>query len=252
LFSTLRTTAEGSATHDVVSTAKASTQVFADKAAHDSTPPLKDVLRELFVKNRFCLPYFGAYVALITLFYSHAAWFPTLLIRHFHLTPRAVGQMAAPAYMFGGILGVVSAGLLAGRVSDAAAVRKVLALSGLAAALLVPAAIAMPLVGDVHVAVVLYGACAFAASVAMALAPVPIQIAIPNRMRGRSIALLVFLTNAISGGLGPFAVGFINERLGGHSAGLGVALACVGGMAAAFSALLYGVAARRTPAKTFS
>lgn len=252
LFSTLRTTAEGSATHDVVSTAKASAQVLANEAAHDSTPPLKDVLRELFVKNRFCLPYFGAYVALITLFYSHAAWFPTLLIRHFHLTPRAVGQMAAPAYMFGGILGVVSAGLLAGRVSDAAAVRKVLALSGLAAALLVPAAIAMPLVGNVHVAVVLYGACAFAASVAMALAPVPIQIAIPNRMRGRSIALLVFLTNAISGGLGPFAVGFINERLGGHSAGLGVALACVGGMAAAFSALLYAVAARRTPARTFS
>jgi MFS family permease len=252
LSSTLRTAGLSPATRDVVSTAKASAQVFADEAAHDSTPPLKDVLRELFVKNRFCLPYFGAYVALITLFYSHAAWFPTLLIRHFHLTPRAVGQMAAPAYMFGGILGVVSAGLLAGRVSDAAAVRKVLALSGLAAALLVPAAIAMPLVGDVHVAVVLYGACAFAASVAMALAPVPIQIAIPNRMRGRSIALLVFLTNAISGGLGPFAVGFINERLGGHSAGLGVALACVGGMAAAFSALLYGVAARRTPAKTFS
>jgi hypothetical protein len=81
----------------------------------------------------------------------------------------------------------------------------------------------------------------------MALAPVPIQIAIPNRMRGRSIALLVFLTNAISGGLGPFAVGFINERLGGQSAGLGVALACVGGVAAALSALLYGVAARRTP-----
>lgn len=252
LFSTLRTARLTPATQDVVPTAKASARVLADKAAHDSTPPLKDVLRELFVKNRFCLPYFGAYVALITLFYSHAAWFPTLLIRHFHLTPRAVGQMAAPAYMFGGILGVVSAGLLAGRVSDAAAVRKVLALAGLAAALLVPAAIAMPLVGDVHVAVVLYGACAFAASVAMALAPVPIQIAIPNRMRGRSIALLVFLTNAISGGLGPFAVGFINERLGGHSAGLGVALACVGGMAAACSALLYGVAARRTPARTFS
>ncbi|ASW01128.1 MFS transporter [Paraburkholderia aromaticivorans] len=249
----LDATAPGSAAAGrVVATERASGRVFMDEAAQDSTPPLKDVLRELFVKNRFCLPYFGAYVALITLFYSHAAWFPTLLIRHFHLTPRVVGQMAAPAYMFGGILGVVSAGLLAGRVSDAAALRKVLALSALAALLLVPAAIAMPLVGDVHIAVVLYGACAFAASVAMALAPVPIQIAIPNRMRGRSIALLVFLTNAISGGLGPFAVGFINERLGGHSAGLGVALACVGGVAAAFSALLYGVAARRTPVRTIA
>jgi MFS family permease len=245
--STLRNVVANPATQGVVPTETAPSAAVVAEALQDSTPPLKDVLRELFVKNRFCLPYFAAYVALITLFYSHAAWFPTLLIRHFHLTPRVVGQMAAPAYMFGGILGVLSAGWLAGRVSDAAAVRKVLVLSGSAAALLVPAAIAMPLVGDVHIAVVLYGASAFAASVAMALAPVPIQIAIPNRMRGRSIALLVFLTNAISGGLGPFAVGFINERLGGQSAGLGVALACVGGVAAALSALLYGVAARRTP-----
>ena len=46
----------------------------------DVAPPLTEVLRELFIRNRFCLPYFAAYVSLILLFYSYSAWFPTVLI----------------------------------------------------------------------------------------------------------------------------------------------------------------------------
>jgi MFS family permease len=211
-------------------------------------PTLRDVLAELFVRNRFCAPYFAAYVALITLFYSHAAWFPTLLMRHFHLAPAAVGRMAAPAYMTGGIVGVVAAGMLAARVTDERTLRKVLALSACAVAALVPAAVAMPLVADSTLAILLYGVCALGASIAMALAPVPLQIAVPNRMRGRSLALLVFMTNAISGGVGPLAVGYLNEHLGDGHAGLGVALAIVGGVSALASALLYAIATRRVPA----
>jgi MFS family permease len=213
----------------------------------DVLPSLRDVMIELFVRNRFCLPYFAAYVALITLFYSHAAWFPTLLMRQFHLAPKQVGQMAAPAYMIGGILGIACAGVLATRVTDDSTLRKVLGLSAVAVATLVPAAIAMPLVSDSTVAIVLYGICAFTASIAMGLAPVPLQIAVPNRMRGRSIALLVFMTNAISGGVGPLAVGYLNEHLGHTDTSLGVALASVGGVAALISAALYALATRRVP-----
>ena len=212
-------------------------------ASDEALPSLRDVLVELFVRNRFCAPYFAAYVALITLFYSHAAWFPTLLMRHFHLAPSEVGKMAAPAYMIGGMMGVAAAGLLAGRVTDERTLRKVLTISTGAVAALVPAAIAMPLVAHSTLAIMLYGACALAASIAMALAPVPLQIAVPNRMRGRSIALLVFMTNAISGGLGPLAVGYLNERLGGPQA-----LAIVGGSAALASALLYALATARISA----
>ncbi|SAK96544.1 major facilitator transporter [Caballeronia hypogeia] len=208
--------------------------------ANETLPPLRDVFAELFVRNRFCAPYFAAYVALITLFYSHAAWFPTLLMRHFHLAPAMVGKLAAPAYMIGGMLGVAAAGLLAARVTDQRALRKVLFLSTCAVTALVPAAIAMPLVAHSTFAILLYGACALAASIAMALAPVPLQIAVPNRMRGRSIALLVFMTNAISGGIGPLAVGYLNERVGGAHA-----LAIVGGSAALASALLYALATAR-------
>lgn len=213
----------------------------------DAMPSLRDVLAELFVRNRFCVTYFAAYVALITLFYAHAAWFPTLLMRHFHLAPKTVGQMAAPAYMAGGMLGVACAGMLATRVTDESALCKVLGFSAGAAALLVPVAIAMPLAGSSVAAVALYGAAAFAASIAMGLAPVPLQIAMPNRMRGRSIALLVFLTNAISGGVGPLAVGYLNEHLGPGGDNLGTALAWVGGVAALLSAALYALSARRVP-----
>ena len=219
-------------------------------AAHeqDQMPSLKDVLAELFVRNRFCLPYFAAYVALITLFYSHAAWFPTLLIRHFGLAPKVVGQIAAPAYMIGGMLGVACAGWLATGVTDDRTLRRVLGFSACAVALLVPAAVAMPLVGESSVAVLLYGICAFTASIAMGLAPVPLQIAMPNRMRGRSLALLVFMTNAISGGVGPLSVGYLNERLGQTGATLGTALALVGATSALVSAILYAVATLRVPA----
>jgi len=217
------------------------------KQARDVMPSLRDVVTELFVRNRFCLPYFAAYVALITLFYSHAAWFPTLLMRHFHLAPKTVGQLAAPAYMIGGTLGVACAGMLASGVTDESALRRVLGFSAGAVATLVPGAIAMPLVSDSTVAVVLYGACAFTASIAMGLAPVPLQIAVPNRMRGRSLALLVFMTNSISGGVGPLAVGALNEHLGHGGDSLGVALALTGGLSALIGAALYAVAMRRVP-----
>jgi MFS family permease len=168
-------------------------------------------------------------------------------MRHFHLGPRAVGQMAAPAYMIGGTLGVACAGILAARVTDANTLRSVLGFSAGAVATLVPAAIAMPLVGDSTLAVVLYGSCAFTASVAMGLAPVPLQIAVPNRMRGRSLALLVFMTNAISGGVGPLAVGYLNEHLGRTANSLGVALAVTGGLSAVLGSVLYAMAMQRVP-----
>ncbi|WP_250527440.1 MFS transporter [Caballeronia sp. GAWG2-1] len=229
---------------------EATTISIANTDFDEALPSLREVLAELFVRNRFCAPYFAAYVALITLFYSHAAWFPTLLMRHFHLAPAMVGKMAAPAYMIGGMMGVALAGMLAARVTDERTLHKVLMLSTCAVTALVPAAIAMPLVTNSTLAILLYGACALAASIAMALAPVPLQIAVPNRMRGRSIALLVFMTNAISGGVGPLAVGYLNEHLAGAHAGLGTALAIVGGVSALASALLYALATTRIASTT--
>lgn len=209
-----------------------------------SVPAFREVLRELLVHNRFCMPYFFAYASLILLFYSLTAWFPTVLIRHFNLPSSEVGQWTGAFYMAGGVLGALYANVLARRAKEGGMLLAVLKIPALACAALVPLALIAPLV-NFTLAAFLYGLCAFAASIVMALAPIPLQIAIPNRMRGRSLALLVFMTNFLGGGIGPFLVGSLSQRLGGQENGLGLALAGVGAAAAAIAALLYAMAAQR-------
>jgi MFS family permease len=214
----------------------------------DATPPMIEVLRELFVRNRFCLPFFAGYVLLITVFYSHSAWFPTLLIRRFGIAASTAGQYAGPVFMLGGIAGVASASFLVRKTGDAQTLVKVLRIPAMATGLLTLTALIAPLVPNFAAALGLFGLCAFSVAVTQALAPVPIQVAIPNRMRGRSIALLVFLTNALAGSIGPFAVGLFNDlntSMKWVDNGLGVALAAVGAASALGSALFYFAAARR-------
>jgi MFS family permease len=218
---------------------------FAGGSGDDgAVPNMKAVLREITVTHRFCIPFFLGYTALILLFYAYSAWFPTLLIRKFGLTAGEVGRLAGPAYMVGGIAGALSASLFAARVTDAQALVKALRIGAVAACALIPAALAAPLIGNVRGALIAYGLCAFTASIVMALAPVPVQVALPNRMRGRAIAILVFLTNTVAGGLGPFAVGLMADRLALGAKGLAIALATVGSSAALASAVLYLLATR--------
>lgn len=217
--------------------------------ADNKIPGLRELLDVLFRRNRFCLPFFAAYIFLIVVFYAHTAWFPTLLIRQFGVSASTVGQFAGPVFMIGGTCGVLVAGFLASRGDDAHALRRVLIIAGCSAAVLVPLALAAPLAGHFGLSLGLFGLCAFAMSMVQALAPVPIQVAIPNRMRGRAIALLVFLTNAIAGSLGPLAVGASADwmmRVDPSLHGLGLSLAIVGTVSAAVSAALYIAAARRT------
>ncbi|MGG1947830.1 MFS transporter [Trinickia sp. NRRL B-1857] len=215
-----------------------------EAGGEEDIPNMKAVLREITVTHRFCIPYFLGYTALILLFYAYSAWFPTLLIRTFGLAAGEVGRMAGPAYMSGGVAGVVSASMLVRRAIDAGALEKALRIATFAAFALIPVALAAPLSKALSAALIAYGLCAFTASIVMALAPVPVQLALPNRMRGRAIAILVFLTNTVAGGLGPLAVGAIADRLALGAHGLAIALATVGGMAAVASALLYLAATR--------
>lgn len=210
----------------------------------DDTPSMMAVLRELTVTHRFCIPYFLGYTALILLFYATSAWFPTLLMRKFALGAGEVGRMAGPIDMIGGMAGVMSASALAARATDKNTLVKTLSIATFAACAAVPLAVAAPLLGDLRAALISYGLCAFAASIVMALAPVPVQVALPNRMRGRAIAILVFLTNTVAGGLGPFAVGALADRFAAGASGLAWSLAAVGALAALASAGLYHVATR--------
>ncbi|EJN35059.1 sugar phosphate permease [Pseudomonas sp. GM78] len=228
--------------------ARTETRALASAEVAEQAPPMMEVLKELFVRNRFCTLYFLAYMSLITLFYSHTAWFATLLIRKYAMEASQVGKLAGPLYMLGGICGVMFARYLGSRMSDQQTVPKALKTSALASCALIPLALFAPLLPTFGWNIGAYALCAFSASIVMALAPIPVQVAIPNRMRGRSIALLVFLTNIVGGGIGPFAVGYLTQSMPGVENSLGIALSGVGVTAALLSTLLYFMAARRAQA----
>jgi MFS family permease len=214
-----------------------------DSGRSKAPPSYRDMLKALLVTHRFCAPYFAAYIAVIVLFYSQAAWFPTLTIRKFGLSASEAGRLSGPIYMLCGIAGVASSGWLASRAKDMRPVRRILAMSGIAATVLIPASVAVSMSTSLVVTMLMYGVCALSSSMVLALAPVPLQIVLPNRMRGRSVALLTFLTNTIGGG-GPILVGALAQRHAASQSALAVALAVTCATSASCGALLYGLAAR--------
>jgi hypothetical protein len=68
---------------------------------------------------------------------------------------------------------------------------------------------------------------------------VPIQLTVPNRMRGLTMSVAYCGVNLLGTGLGPFLVGFLNERLFGGGATLGVCMAAVGLTSATIAAILF-------------
>lgn len=209
------------------------------------TPAFRDVLNELLVKNRFCLPFYFAYTCLIMLFYSLTAWFPTVMMRHFTLTAGYVGQITGPVYMCAGVVGVLLAGKLVRAALPANLLRDSLKVSACACGLLIIFSVlasCMPF----SAAIIFYAITLFCASITMALAPIPLQIAIPNRMRGRAISLLVFMTNLLGGGIGPFLVGYLSQKFHGIDNALGLGLAIVSVSAATAATLFYTLAMKRS------
>ncbi|ELW1649003.1 hypothetical protein NTH58_004110 [Enterobacter oligotrophicus] len=95
-------------------------------------------------------------------------------------------------------------------------------------------------------AIIFYAITLFCASITMALAPIPLQIAIPNRMRGRAISLLVFMTNLLGGGIGLFLVGYLSQKFYGIDNALGLGLAIVSVSAATAATLFYSLAMKRS------
>jgi len=76
-------------------------------------------------------------------------------------------------------------------------------------------------------AVCLYGLAVGVTGAVLSVMLVPIQLTVPNRMRGQTMSIAYCGVNLLGTGLGPFLVGFLNERLFGGGATLGVCMAIV-------------------------
>ncbi|MES2494687.1 MAG: MFS transporter [Pseudomonadota bacterium] len=213
-----------------------------DQAGVRQVEPLRAVLRAIFVESRFLRFYYPAMISFTLVLYALTAWYPALLVRGFGMEAGTAGGYAGSTYLVAGILGTLGMiGMtgMAPRLSIATLMRTYL----IAAVLLVPAVILLPLVGDARSSLILYGVFALVAAAIVSSMAVPIQFSLPNRMQARGIAIFSLLTSAGAGSAGPLIVGVLAD----HGLPLGRALAITSGSAAAVTVVLLVCAFRAAP-----
>ena len=174
-------------------------------------PAMRTVLTRIFRESRFLRSYFPGLTAFYFFMAALIAWYPTYLVRRFGLGAGTAGQFAGLTYLGAGVLGTVAVNLLA-------AVRAEVTVTSMsrdhlvAALLLVPVCIALPLVPGLGMSLLLYGIYAFFSAAILSTMAVPVQVSLPDTMRARGTAVLSFLMSAIAGSAGPVTVGLLSQR----------------------------------------
>ncbi|NML30520.1 MFS transporter [Paraburkholderia antibiotica] len=171
-------------------------------------------LAEIFIARPFVKWYFASGIFVVALFYSLVTWFPTVMIRSFASNPHFVGGHLGPIYICAGVAGALIAGLLLKNDTTEGLLLRTLNLQvGLGIAL-IPIFVLSFFAATVTQFFWLYGAMTFVCSMLVSTVATPIQLTMPNRLRGQTIAVSAFITSIVGGGLGPVSVGYLADRLG--------------------------------------
>jgi MFS family permease len=178
--------------------------------------PLSEVMAYLWANRRTVLCHNVGFALISFVSYGGGAWVPTFFIRSFGAAPGQVGIVYGLIVMAFGCAGIVFGGWLADRwlrrgITDAAL------RVGLVAA--IGAGIShIPLAGVPNLtwAYVLLVPAVFFLAMPFGAAPAAIQEIVPNRMRGQTSAIYLFIVNLIGLGIGPTAVALITDYVFGY------------------------------------
>ena len=204
----------------------------------EPAPTPRQVCKFLFSDSQFFAPYIAGMCIVLLLFYSQLAWFPAFLSRQFDAPAASVGKLLGPVFMLAGITGTLSSQLFLRRLANDSVVPRIVSVITWAIGVQLLLALAIPLLPDLRAGVALYGVSTFLTSIITSIMNVPLQLSVPNRMRGQTIGIAVFGASLFGTGAGPFLVGFLNDHAFSGRASLGLSLALVAGAAATTATVL--------------
>lgn len=218
-----------------------------EKAAY-KPPPFRDVATILWKLKSFRFICIGTALHAFSAI-AMASWNAPFYQRLHDLSATEVGIYLGIIIGVPGALGTLFGGLLADRLGQRD-IRWYMAIPGLAAVLIVPFAFIQYLAGNLYLSL---GAAVFVSLLtSVYLAPVNAtsQSLVSAGMRATTSATLVFVTNIIGLGMGPFVTGIISDvfsvQFGFGSDALRYAILCTL-LVNVFSAWAYLAAARRLP-----
>jgi MFS family permease len=209
------------------------------KDVNEKVPPIREVFSYLFVQSRFYAPFILGVCAIFLVFYCVNAWFPTFLIRRFALSASEAGTYLGPAIVVFGIVGSLGSQLFLRRLTPENIVPRIVLLLGSISLVQIANLAALPFVTDPFIAIWVYGLAVGLTGAVLSVMLIPIQLTVPNRMRGQTMSICYCGVNLLGTGLGPFLVGFMNERFFEGGASLGVCMAGVSVSSAIIATILF-------------
>lgn len=184
-----------------------------DASASPLHIPLRLVWMQLRSQGRAYGGIFAGFCVMILVGVGTGAWIPTFFVRRFGWSLAEVGTYYGTAVLVFGTAGAWCGGLFAGALRRRGWMDANVRASMLGFVLLVPFAVAYPLVSSPWTALVLVAGYNFFAGFPFGGGYAAIQEITPSRMRGQVAASFVLLVNVIGQGLGPTLVAVLTNYL---------------------------------------
>ncbi len=181
-------------------------------------------------RKRVYLAHYTGFALLALPMTTLATWVPAYFMRVVGLTPPETGLQLGLIVLIFSPIGVISGGWLADAWFRKGQTDAPLRVAVLAAVFMVPLSILATTVREPGLALFIAAPFAFGASISMGLAPTALQLVTPNRLRAQISAAWMLFLNIITAGLGPTAVGWINDAVFGDPLQVGVSIAIVNTM----------------------
>ncbi len=189
-------------------------------------------------RKRIFLAHYTGFALLALPMTTLATWVPAYFMRVVGMSPPETGLQLGLIVLICSPIGVISGGWLADTIYKQGRQDAPLRVAILSAAFMVPFSLLATTFSDASLALLLAAPFAFGASISMGLAPTALQLVTPNRMRAQISAAWMLFLNIITAGLGPTAVGFINDAVFGDPLSVGMSIAMVNTVSVALGGLI--------------
>lgn len=213
------------------------------KAKSQSTP-VGETVKFFLERKSFFLPHFAASAFAAMAILSLHAWMPSLLIRSHGLSVGQAGGGYGIVVLIGGITGLLFGGWYSDKLASNGVEASHIQVARLLVLLAIIPSVCAPLVGSLPLLYILATIGVFGLASAIALAPVALQIIVPNQMRGQIYAAYLLTLSLLGYTIGPTLVALATDYIFIDTALVGRSMALVAGIGAPLSWLCFTLSKR--------
>jgi len=208
------------------------------KEAMSGNFSLRETLETFIQRRRVVLPLLGAMALMSAGDFSLLNWTPTVLSRIFHLGPGAIASFFGGAVIITGLIGTVAGGLVSDRLARSGGLPMRAKVAAVGAALALPGALIWTATSSVWVLLVFCVWSTFSSATAT-IGITAMQEAVPNAVRGVSIAAISFGNMFVGLGLGTLLTALLTDVVFVDSLAVAKSISIVAAVAGFLAVMLY-------------